>query len=126
MFRLEKDVSRQLGHVLRNYGGWYRRIEDASGNLGTYDGFCALKGWPAWVECKLAGPRAKPALRPGQMAFAHDAWAAGVPAWILIGHPDGSCRLIDGRTDGDDWREHLVLRCSRLDAELIRAIFAST
>lgn len=84
-------------------GTMVRRIEDASGNLGTWDTFLARGGRCAWLEFKLAGPRAKPTLRRGQRAFGLELVDAGVPAAYVVGSPNGSIRVLDPRTDGADW-----------------------
>lgn len=89
-------------------GLFYRRIEDASGNLGTYDTFLAGDGKATWFDLKVAGPNAKPKLRPGQPAFGAEAWAAGIPAWYLVASDNGYVRLIDARTNGTNWWGYLV------------------
>lgn len=89
---------------------WFvRRIEDASGNLGTYDTYLAHKGWgQAWLELKVAGPNAQPDLRKGQPAFGAGLHAAGVPCGYLVGSPNGRVRLIGPLTTGADWRHHVI------------------
>lgn len=101
--------------------GWFvRRIEDASGNLGTYDTFLAHRGWgQAWLELKVAGPNAKPDLRRGQPAFGAGLHAAGVPCGYLVGSPSGKVRLIGPLTTGDDWRDHLVAEWREIDVPSI-------
>jgi hypothetical protein len=101
--------------------GWFvRRIEDASGNLGTYDTFLAHRGWgQAWMELKVAGPNAKPDLRKGQPAFGQGLDAAGVPCAYLVGSPNGRVRMIGPHTTGDDWREHLIAEWPALDVPAV-------
>lgn len=101
--------------------GWFtRRIEDKSGNLGTYDLFLAHRDWgQAWLELKVAGPDAKPELRKGQPAFGAGLHAAGVPCGYLVGSPNGKVRLIGPLTLGDDWREHLVAEWTHLDVPAV-------
>lgn len=93
-----------------------RRIEDNSGNLGTYDTFLAAKGHPSmWLELKVEGPDAKPDLRKGQPAFGRMLFDAGVPCGYLVGSPNGLVRLIGPLTTGDDWRDHLMGSWTKLD-----------
>jgi hypothetical protein len=100
-----------------------RRIEDASGNLGTYDTFLARNGRSAWLELKFAGPNAKPDLRPGQAAFGLALSNEKIPCGYLIGHGDGSIRVIGPRLmDPADWRDHLEFRRDVLDAEAVQAV----
>jgi hypothetical protein len=131
-FKTEKDLSKALRKRLEEWrpGSMYRRIEDASGNLGTFDVFMAAKAdWPerpaqaAWVELKVAGPNAQPIMRMGQPAFGHDLLVAGVPAYVLVGHPDGSVRLLRGDTKGEDWLESLIGRYQTLDDTLLSMLF---
>jgi hypothetical protein len=102
-----------------------RRIEDNSGNLGTFDTFVGLNGRSAWMELKVAGPNAKPDLRPGQPSFAAQCFDAGIPAAYVIGSSDGSVRMVGPHTIGSDWRDHLICRWSALDVPaLIRTLMA--
>lgn len=93
-----------------------RRIEDASGNLGTPDVFVAWGGMArsrspcGWIELKVAGPNAKPILRPGQQATMTAFHHHGVPCAYLVGSDRGPVRMVGPLTDGDDWREHLIER----------------
>jgi hypothetical protein len=100
-------------------GVFARRIEDSSGNLGTFDTFVACDGRSAWMELKAAGPNAKPDLRPGQASFAAQCFDAGIPAAYLVGSPNGVVRMIGPGTTGDDWRQHLVARWDHLDVPAI-------
>lgn len=100
-----------------------RRIEDASGNLGTFDTFLAQRDrGAAWLELKVAGRRAKPDLRPGQPAFAAQCFDVGVPAAYLVGSRCGYARLIGPMTNGEDWRDHVVAEWQIID---VRAILAA-
>lgn len=85
-----------------------RRIEDASGNLGTWDTFLACHGRAAWLELKVAGPAEKPRTRPGQAAFGAALFDAGIPALYLVGSATGTMRAIGPLMTTDTWREHLV------------------
>jgi hypothetical protein len=87
-----------------------RRIEDASGNLGTPDLFLARSGQCAWVELKAAGPHAQLVLRPGQQATMTALHQHGVRCAYLVGFDRGPVRLVGPLTDGKDWREHLIAR----------------
>lgn len=99
-----------------------RRIEDASGNLGTPDTWLAMGGRSTWLELKHAGPNAKPKLRPGQAAFMRELFDAGLPSGYLVGSPDGSVRLIGQLMSGVDWREHLIFRRDAMDAETVSLV----
>lgn len=100
--------------------GWMkRRIEDASGNLGTFDLFFGRRDLCGWLELKVAGPNARPKLRPGQPSFGADCFDAGIPAGYLVGSPDGQVRLIGPLTRGHDWREHLIMRWPTLDMQQV-------
>lgn len=92
-----------------------RRIEDRSGNLGTFDTFLAMGGVSGWLELKVAGPNAKPNIRPGQPAFARECFDAGVPAAYLVGSDSGRVRLLHPLTREHDWREHLIMDWDYLD-----------
>lgn len=100
-------------------GLFYRRIEDASGNLGTYDTFLAGHGRATWFDLKIAGPNARPTLRPGQPAFGAELWEAGIPAWYLVASNNGYVRLIDARTNGRDWWNHVVSSWDRVSKETV-------
>lgn len=102
---------------------FHRRIEDASGNAGTWDTFFARNGRSAWIELKVAGPNAKLNLRPGQAPFGKALFDAGIPAAYLVGSTGGTVRMIGPCTDGVDWRDHLIERWDRLDvAEVLRLL----
>lgn len=121
MFRTEADLSRAIRKLLRGMEvrTAYRRIEDASGNLGTHDSFIAVDGRAIWCELKVAGPNAKPDIRPGQSAFGVMMMRAGISSCFMVGHPDGSLRLISVFCEGDDWRDHLICRFDALTEEVI-------
>lgn len=107
-------------------GGWMvRRIEDSSGNLGTFDTFLGRRRLSGWLELKVAGPNAKPDLRPGQPAFGRQCVDAQIPAAYLVGSPQGSVRLIGPLTTGPDWRDHLIARWDSLDVPaVLSALFS--
>jgi hypothetical protein len=92
-----------------------RRIEDASGNKGTWDTYMARSGRSGWIELKVAGPNAKLELRPGQQPFGQGLFDAGIPAAYLVGSDNGTVRLIGPCTDGKDWRDHVIARWGMLD-----------
>jgi hypothetical protein len=120
---VEADLSRAVRDLVQATWGKdavFRRIEDASGNLGTFDAWIVIRGHVAVTELKVAGPNAKPDMRRGQPAFGSDWTRAGGRAWVLVGHPDGSLRLLRGDTLGEDWRDCLVRRDDRLTPDLIR------
>lgn len=73
----------------------YRRIEDASGNLGTPDVWIIAAGVEMWVELKhTETPGAKPKMRPGQRGFAKAVRRAGGRAWRLASNDrDNNVRL---------------------------------
>lgn len=117
----EKDLSAAVRDMVKVTWGTdavYRRIEDTA-NLGTFDSMLIVKGQMAWIEMKVAGPNAKPDMRPGQPGFGRQWLIAGGLAWVLVGHKDGSLRLIWGDTTGEDWRDQLVGRYDKLTPELL-------
>jgi hypothetical protein len=135
-----------------------RRIEDASGNRGTFDTFLAVSrpayldmiskdfsdfapdetprrpkhrttpdidacrngGLAAWLELKVGSAGSKPLLRPGQDTFAAMIMDAGIPCAYLVGSPGGEMRLIDGATNGSDWRRHLLGAWQTVDILTVR------
>lgn len=122
----ESDLWKSIRTKLPS-GLFFRRIEDSSGNLGTYDTFMALDGKSTWFDLKIAGPNAKPTLRPGQMAFGMECWNSGIPAYYVIGSDTGLLRLVDARTNGGDWRNHLVLSFPRVTGQaVVEVILAMT
>lgn len=116
--RLEKDVWAAFRKHLPS-GMMIRRIEDRSGNLGTYDTFLAYMGHATWLELKHAGPNAKPKLRPGQRAFGRNLFDAGLQSGYLTGSRDGTVRLIGQLTSEHDWRDHLIFRRDAMDKETV-------
>jgi hypothetical protein len=118
----ESDVWRSLkGYIPAEI--FVRRIEDASGNLGTHDTYLASRGKSAWLELKFAGPNAAPRMRKGQYSFGAKLLSARVMSGYLVGSPDGSIRLLDQMTLGRDWRDHLIFRKDVMDAAAVRAVF---
>lgn len=109
--KTEAELLKQVSAWLKENRGPQRStiepIENAV-NLGTFDTFAADDGIGVWLELKVAGPRAKPGIRSGQPAFGERMFRAGVRARILVSHPDGSCRLLDGRATDDDWRDWII------------------
>lgn len=89
--------------------GWMlRRIEDRSGNLGTFDTYYGRFERNGWLELKVAGPNAAFEPRRGQPAFAVDCHKAGIQSAWLVGSPNGLMRLIHPLSIGPDWRDHLL------------------
>lgn len=120
-YRTEKDLSAHIRDMVKLRWGTdavYRRIEDTA-NLGTFDSLLIVKGRMAWIELKVAGPNAKPGMRPGQPGFGRQWLVAGGLAWVLVGHPYGSLRLLWGDTTDEDWRDQLVGRYDDLTPELL-------
>ena len=76
----------------------YRRIEDASGNLGTPDVWCIADGVAMWIELKhTETPGATPVMRHGQRGFAKACRRAGQRAWRLCSNDrDATVRLWRG------------------------------
>jgi hypothetical protein len=123
-FKTEVDLSRALKRVLRGMDERtaYRRIEDSSGALGTFDSFGVVSGRAFWVELKVAGPQAKPNVRPGQTGFGMAMMKAGLPACFMVGHKDGSLRLLSAACTGPDWRDHIIGRFDALTEDVIWSI----
>ncbi len=102
----------------------WKRIEDASGELGTADTLIGSPAGVGWIELKHAGPNAKPNYRPGQQAFLYDWGEAGIPAHTLIGSPNGRMRLLDHRClDANKWRDHMVIDTHIGDKDQMRVLF---
>ena len=69
----------------------YRRIEDASGNMGTPDVWLIAAGVEMWVELKWTRtPGETPVMRHGQRGFAKAVRRAGGRAWRLAGNDRNS------------------------------------
>ena len=117
--KLESDLNKKLRDMLPKIIDGptvWERIENTAG-LGTFDTF--MGGWlgSGWIELKVAGPNAKPTMRPGQPAFGQRMKNAGIPAHVLCCSKAGDVKLICGWTNGDDWRELLVGRASLMDRD---------
>lgn len=110
-------MERELPHT-------YEPIENRL-NLGTFDFFIAAGGHAAWVETKFElTARRKPRLRRGQPAFGARMAYAGMPAVVLVGHADGSWRLLSGATTADTWRSNVLSTGTEWGSTLIDRIFA--
>lgn len=108
----ESDLSKRLRHLVTKEAdgpNLYRRIEDASGNLGTHDVHIIHKGMAMWVELKdTETPGAAPQMRQGQTAYARAVRKAGGRSWFLVSdHRSTDVRLLHGDCRGPDWRDHL-------------------
>jgi hypothetical protein len=101
---------------------WFRRIEDASGNLGTPDLFVCRGVRSCWIELKAAKVTHKPALRPGQQATHLSLFSAGYPSCYLVGYERGPVRMIGAQTNGDDWREHLIEQWDAPSSSVIQRV----
>lgn len=125
--RTEKDLQRDLERATSTLSSqtgfpWhFTPVENILGK-GTFDVWLAVGGRSAWVELKMGGPNTKPDMRPGQLAFGMGVMGAGIPAWVLVGQQDGSCRLIHGGTDGENWRDLLHSRWAEVGPEVVKAI----
>ena len=98
----------------------WRRIEDASGNLGTPDVFAIIDQQPVWIELKVTDTAgAKPQMRRGQAAFGEAVRQAGGRSLVAIGTKGTDhVRIVRGWTQGDDWRSLMIYEGS---ADLICA-----
>ena len=116
---MEKHLNKRLRQLIDQAEDrplLYRRIEDASGNLGTFDVHVIIEGRAIWIELKeTETPGAKPDMRRGQPAFGRRAQRAGAAASVLVANKrDATIRIIEGCTTGDDWRA-LMLYEGELD-----------
>lgn len=103
--RKEADVWQRFRECLPR-GVMARRIEDASGALGTWDCWLGSGRWGMWLEFKFtATDKRKPELRPGQMAFGYDLKAAKVEGRYVVGCGQGNVRILDQLYDGEDWKK---------------------
>ena len=104
--RSEADVVAAFKDCLPK-GLMYRRIEDASGNLGTWDSWIGGPGnWGLWLEFKFTETdRRRPRLRPGQWAFGLDLKAAGQVGFYVVGARKGNIRVLSQEYNGSDWKE---------------------
>jgi hypothetical protein len=90
-------------------GVWGKRIEDSSGDLGTWDTILMAGGRSAWIELKhTVTMRRKPELRPGQLAFGLRLEQHDIPGFYLCGSCDGKVRILSRNYNGLDWKEALV------------------
>ena len=115
-----RDMSRQAF----DFPVVWKRIEDATGDLGTADTIMGSKMGVGWIELKFAGPNAKPAYRPGQQAFLYRWGSAGIPAHTLIGSKDGRIRLVKHTClEASEWRDHMVVDTRVDDKDQMRMLF---
>ena len=98
-----------------------QRIENTL-STGVFDTFVGTPWGAGWIELKIAGPQAKPAMRPGQPGFGHRCMTAGVPAHVLCASADGYLKLLNGWTIGEDWRDHVALTGSLDDLDCVRGM----
>ena len=110
----ESDLNRKFRLAVKRWssdagsGFFYSRVENTLS--GGFPDTLFSAGRLVLCELKVAGPNAKPDMRPGQPGFGYSVLSSGQPSFILIGHPDGSCRLLWGDCVGDDWRDRLISR----------------
>lgn len=112
---MESDLSKRLRAFVFDEVPWkrkpfYRRIEDASGNLGTHDVAMIVDGLPIWAELKeTETPGEKPDVRPGQAAFGRMVRRAGGLSVMLVANKrNDEVRVLRGDCRGPDWRECLI------------------
>jgi len=120
-FKNEADVWKALRSMIP-MDVMARRIEDASGNLGTHDTYLARRGRSGWLELKFNGADASPKLRKGQHAFAVKLLDSGVYTAYLAGHPDGRVTLYGQMLKGPDWKDHVINRWPRLTPQVVNHI----
>jgi hypothetical protein len=117
--RLEREVWAALKRALPP-GLMVRRIEDMSGNLGTWDTWIGCRGWGMWIELKCCETaKRKPKLRPGQYAFGLDLERADVPGCYIVGSGDGKVRVLNRLYDGDDWVKAIEDEWTEMDREKV-------
>lgn len=129
IIRLERDLNAKLRDMLpklwpQGKDIWppvWHRVENAVAQ-GTFDTFIGSSIGCGWIELKVAGPNAKPQMRPGQPGFGAKMLRAGVPAHVIACSKRGEVRLMRGETMGDDWRDHVLMRCDLRDMEAMRVV----
>lgn len=100
-----------------------RRIEDASGNLGTWDVWLGYMRRGMWVELKHDETvLRRPKLRKGQYAFGLELEAAKVPGCYICGSSDGKVRIISHLYDGEDWESSLIEIWDGMSQENVRGL----
>ncbi len=92
-------------------GMMVRRIEDQSGNLGTWDVWIGSMGGGVWLEFKHTETvKRKPKQRKGQYAFGCDLTKAGVAGAYVVGSSDNEVRIMGRMMIDDQWQGHLLKR----------------
>ena len=121
----ETDLNKMIQQLLiKLWPGeqlFWHRVENVAA-IGTFDVFFGTPWGSGWVELKIAGPKAKPDVRPGQPGFAMRCLAAGVPAHILCCSDKGYVKLLEGICLGSDWEDHLVGTAEFGNAEAMRSL----
>jgi len=100
---------------------FWHRVENVVA-IGTFDAFLGTPWGGGWVELKIAGPAAKPDVRPGQPGFGMRCKEAGIPAHILCCSNKGYVKLLEGECIGEDWEAHLVGTAQLGDLEAMRTL----
>ena len=100
-----------------------KRIEDASGDLGTWDTWLGCRGWGMWIELKHTETvNRKPKQRPGQYAFGARLSEAKVSGCYIVGSSDGKVRIINQLWYGDDWKEYLIETWDEMSEANVRGL----
>lgn len=118
----ERDVWEGLRRVLPDEV-MTARIEDMSGNLGTWDLWLGCRGWGMWIELKRTETvNRAPSQRPGQYAFGLRLEAAKVGGCYVVGSGDGKVRIINGLWDGGDWKPWVLETWDGFTKENVRGL----
>ena len=119
---LNKKLLKRIKAIWPRLRPVWERVENRVGN-GTFDTFMGAEWGSGWIELKFGGPNAMPEMRPGQPGFGERMLRAGIPAHVLMGHPDGTVKLLKGNTTGKNWRECVVMRANLGNNEQMRQVF---
>ena len=101
----------------------WRRIEDSSGSLGTWDTWLGHDERGGWIEFKHTKTKgAKPKQRAGQAAFGHDLMKSGVKGFYIIGSADGWVRVCSRRMIDVAWPNSLIIKQKNMDEALVHKV----
>lgn len=120
--RNEAEVVAAFKRYVPN-GVMWRRIEDSSGALGTWDSWLGRNSRGGWIEFKHTKTKGeRPKQRQGQAAFGYDLSKAGVRGFYVIGSSDGHVRVCNELMLDSDWRKYMILNSNTMNFIVVEAV----